>query len=222
MRGALNGLRQGPNIHRKPMIDAALSKLMSSLDFSSCDMCTHRSSVSFAKSRIMRVIEHACGITGDNPLICDIRIIPSLEEPTHLLHYFNKSKTIQYGKRVRVVCVCNCPGPCVVPETSCLLLKREQMHPRSPSFWHSNGHEPTPRDTNNLITDSCKKCVLDPSEFRSHGLRSDGVVDLLTAGVADSIVRLLACWNNLDSMMPYKKFSAENVVKVMQDAKKPQ
>lgn len=220
LRDGFKKSRCGNKVHRDPINDKVLSKFLSCLSPSSYDMCTHRATLCFAKSGLMRVSEYTYGINGNKPLVCNIRVIPNLLEPMYLLYYFNKSKTNQYYKQERFVCVCNCPNPCAVHEITHMLQMREQIGPSDPLFWYSNGLVPRPHDINNLIINLCKKCDLDQSAFRSHQLRSGGVVDLLTEGVSDSIVQHLAHWKRLDSMVPYKKLSAENVVTILQARKK--
>ena len=82
-------------------------------------------------------------------------------------------------------------------------------------FWLKNGSSPTAQDINNLIKNLSKLCGLDPEKFRAHQLRSGGVVDYLAAGVPDSIVQEMARWKDLNSMVPYKKLSAQQIADIL-------
>ena len=218
LRNGFRKLQDRFKAERKPITDEILSKFLLCLDPSMYDSQTHRALLCFAKFGLLRVSEYTYGEKGNNPKIGDIRIIPDMVDPMYLVYYFNKSKTNQYGNHERIVCVCNCPyGPCAVHEVVKMLDMREQLHPNDDLFWYSDGRSPTANGVNNLIKNLCELCGLSESAFRSHQLRSGGVVDLLTLGVPDSVVQFMARWKHLDSMVPYKKLSAENVVKIVSD-----
>ena len=130
-------------------------------------------------------------------------------------HTENKSKTNQYGRVERVVCICQCPEPCPVHELVKMLKMRKRIRGNDELFWLKDGSFPTASDINNLIINLSKLCGLEPSKFRSNQLRSCGVVDSLSAGVPDSIIQEMARWKNLNSMIPYKKLSDQHLADIL-------
>ena len=217
LRSGFRKVQDTIKAQRQPITDDVLSKFLLCLDHQSYDSQTHRALLCFAKFGLLRVSEYTYGNNGNRPKIGNIRIIPDMIDPMYLVYYFTKSKTNQYGDHERVVCICNCPGPCAVHEVARMLDMRGQYGPDDDLFWYSNGQLPTAKGVNNLIKNLCTLCGLSTSAFRSHQLRSGGVVDLLAIGVPDSVIQFIARWKNLNSMVPYKKLSAENVVKIVSD-----
>ena len=169
----------------------------------------------FSKVWCSEVSEYSYGKGGNAPLVKDCRIIPDMENPMYLVYCFSKSKTNQFGKEEKVVCVCQCPETCQVHEIVKMLMMRKTIKGEDKLFWLKDGSSPSASDINNLIINLSKLSGLDPSKFRSHQLRSGGVVDYLTAGVPDSIVQEMARWRDLNSMIPYKKLSANNIADIL-------
>ncbi len=101
-----------------------------------------------------------------------------------------------------------------------MLMMRKEIRGNDKLFWLKDGSSPSSADVNNLIMNLSKLCGLDASKFRSHQLRSGGVVHYLTAGVPDSIVQEMARWKDLNSMIPYKKLSAQQIADILNKHRK--
>ncbi len=197
--------------HREPVTSKVLKKFLLCLDPANYDHQTLRALLCFAKFGLLRVSEYTYGRSGNAPTVGDLAIIPDMKNPSYMVYTFNKSKCNQLKKKERVVCICTCPEPCAVHEMVHMLAARAHIDSKDPLFWLENGDLPTNDGVNNLIKNLCRACGLDGSAFCSHQLRSGGTVDLLCLGVPDSIVQELARWANLQSMVPYKKLSDENL-----------
>ena len=210
MRERLDGFRK-----REPITSHILKKYLAILCDGSYDHQTLRSLLCLAKFGVLRVSEYSYGEGGYAPLVKHCSIIPDMDNAMYLVYRFNKSKTNQFGREERVVCICQCPEPCPVHELVKMLKMRKYIKADDKLFWLKDGSSPTASEVNNLIKNLSKLCGLDPSKFRSHQLRSGGVVDSLTAGVPDSIIQELTRWKNLNSMIPYKKLSDQNLADIL-------
>ncbi len=215
IRDGWTRLRTSNQRLKKPVTSVILKKFLACLSPLDRDHQTLRAILCFAKFGLLRVSEYTYGINGNSPKVKDISLIPDAINPDYLVYRFNKSKCNQFKKRERIVCVCTCPNPCAIHELVNMLAFRKITSINDNLFQLKNGSCPTDNQVRNLISSLCGLCGLNPKEFSSHQLRSGGVVDLLCAGVADSVVQELARWANLDSMIPYKKLSDENLAKLI-------
>jgi len=200
---------------RKPITSAILARFLTILRSDDYDHQTLRGLLCFAKFGLLRVSEYSYGSNGNAPLVGQLSIVPSMEEPSFLVYRFQKSKTNQFGKHERIVCACTCPGPCAVHEVVRMLSMRAQVRATDKLFCFKDGTSPTDDHIRNLIKRLCALCGMDHTKFASHQLRSGGVTDLLCNGVPDSIIQLLARWANLDSMVPYKIVSDHDLAKLV-------
>ena len=205
---------------REPITSDILKKFMNLLSDGSYDHQTLRGLLCLAKFGVLRVSEYSYGTGGNAPRVRDCKVIPDMDNPMYLVYCFSKSKTNQFGRDEKVVCICQCPEPCPVHEIVKMLMMRRVIKGDDKLFWLKDGSSPTASDINNLIINLSKLCGLDPSKFRSHQLRSGGVVDYLAAGVPDSIVQEMARWRDLNSMIPYKKLSAQHIADILNSHRK--
>ena len=199
---------------KKPITDDIMRLFLERLGTKG-DHQTFRAMLLLAKQGVLRVSEYSYGPKGNNPLISNLEFIPDTDDPNYMIYGFNKSKTNQYGRWERAICVCMCPQPCAIHEILRMLKEREPYVPQDRLFMLKNGDSPTAVGVNNLIINLCIDCKIDESLYRSHQLRSGGVCDLLTHGVPDSIVQELARWRNINSMVPYKKLSATSIAEIL-------
>ena len=200
---------------REPITSHVLKKCMVLSCDDSHDHQTLRSVLCLAKFGVLKVSEYSHGEGGCAPRVKDCSIIPDMDNAMYLVYRFNKSKTNQFGREERVVCIHQCPEPCFVHELVKMLKMRKRIRGDDKLFWLKDGSSPTATDINNLIINLSKLCGLDPTKFRSHQLRSGGVVDSLSAGVPDSIIQEMARWKNLNSMIPYKKLSDQHMAGIL-------
>ena len=206
VRSAFNRLR--PSISDKePITNSVLNMMLIHLDGGNYDHRTLRALLCFAKYGMLRVSEYTYGKNGNRPLVGSISFWPNAEDAQYLLYVFDKSKTNQYSRKERIICVCNCPEACAVHEVAEMLAMRPVVRASDPLFWLSDGSSPSASGVNALISNLCMLSGLDESKFRSHQLKSGGVVDYLAAGVPDSIIMEMTRWKNLASMVPYRKLS---------------
>ena len=214
MRRAWLIKRQGGS-PKKPITSSILKKLLSCLDKRDYDAQTIRATLCFAKFRLLRVSEYTYGPNGNAPKIGDIAIVPDMINAQYLVYRFSKSKTNQFGRRERIVCICTCPEPCAVHEVIDMLSFRGSIDAKDPLFWMKDGSSPSDDQVRHTIKNLCCACGLNPKKFASHQLRAGGVTDMLAAGVPESMIQELARWARLDSMVPYKKLDDESTAGVL-------
>ena len=168
-----------------------------------------RTMLCFAKFGMLRISEYTTGPCGDCPHVRDIRFVPDIRSASMLIYYFYNSKTNQFRSRERVVCVCQCPGPCAVHEMIDMLSWRREVKGHQCLFRFQSGKLPSATEMNIWIKALCRKSGLNPRQFSSHGLRAGGVQDLLTMGVSDQVVQVLTRHRSMESLRPYKALSDE-------------
>lgn len=134
--------------------------------------------------------------------------------------YFNKSKTNTAGKREFAVAPCVCGlgkicGPHAVIKH--LLLRKSFGAPVGKDdgiFTRSDGSLITYNDIGKAIKKLCDLADLDSGVYVPHGLRSGGATDYIAWGIPVEIVKDMGRWKLIDSMEPYRKLSANNVLSI--------
>ena len=213
----MTGLRRrrpagSSRVRKNPITSPVLAGLLQPLDKRFYDNQTIRAMMCFAKFGMLRVSEYTTGPNGEIPRVRDLRFLPNMEKEAHtMVFYFYHSKTNQFKKKERVVCICQCPGPCAVHEVIEMLNRRKTVQGDQFLFRFKNGKIPKPADMNRILKDLCKMVGLQPKQFSSHGFRSGGISDLLAMGVSDQVTQLMSRHANLDSLKPYKKLTDERV-----------
>ncbi len=215
MRDGWERCRTSGQTKREPITSNILKQFLSLLSSNDRDHQTLRAILCFAKFGLLRVSEYTYGSNCFGPKVKNLAIFPDMENPEFMVYTFNKSKCNQFGKTERTVCVCTCPNPCAVHETIRMLNLRKVSSSEENLFEFSGKKLPTARQINQALKNLCRILGLDITVFRSHQLRSGGVVDHLCAGVPDSVVQEIARWANADSMIPYKKLSAKNIADIL-------
>ncbi|MCP4478644.1 MAG: hypothetical protein GY818_11180 [Planctomycetaceae bacterium] len=216
IRRAWQKKRVSGAVVRKPITSDVLRKFLMCLDKKDYNNQTLRALLCFAKFGLLRVSEYTYGKYGNCPKVENISIIPSVDEARYLVYRFSKSKTNQFGRKERIICICTCPNPCAVHEVIDMLAFRKEVCGSDPLFWLEDGSCPTDDKIRHAIKCLCELCGLEKSAFAPHQLRSGGVVDYLGEGVPDSIIQECARWANLGSMVPYKKLSDLTLVKILE------
>ena len=192
-----------------------LHEMLKHLNGRCYDQQTLRAMLCFAKFGMLRVSEYTNGPAGDCPRVGDIRFIPDIKSASMLVYYFFNSKTNQFQDRERIVCVCQCPGPCAVHEVIKMLRWRKSVTRDQYLFQFSSGAIPTANVVNSWIRYLCQQSGMDSSRFSSHCLRAGGVQDLLTMGVSDHVVALLTRHKSMESLRPYKRLGDKSLGTVL-------
>ena len=191
-----------------------LELMLSKMGDSTLDQRTVRAVITFAYSGMLRVSEYAYGAKMRNkPRLGNISKLSN----EIMVYNFAHSKMNQLAQAEKVVMCCRCPRACAIHELLAMLRLRQNTKLSDPLFLLSSGRVPNERDINDWIKTLCSRCGIEPELVSSHCLRAGAITDALAAGIADTVVQCMSRHKNLNSMVPYKKFSSATAGAVMSE-----
>ena len=224
LRSVLIGFKKlRPSKHQRlPITNGVLKSLLKNLRMDCWDDSVLGTILIFKKSMILRNSE---GWKWDWSFkgirLCDVTFVRSRSGKVQgMKWYFDKSKTNTTGRREFAVAPCVCGlgkicGPHAIIEH--LLLRKKLGKPvgtKDAIFVRSDGTFVGYDAVGKAIKRLCKSAGLDSRAYVPHGLRSGGATDYIAWGMPVEIVKDMGRWKLIDSMEPYRKLSANNVLSI--------